>query len=194
MFNKRLIYEDPLTISRRLSKMAPGEHAILIYNDINSLREICCSHSKESLQSRNNVMIILYHYETGTSIRIALREFDIDVGRFEENRSLVIRDADGLLFRPNIDGVMHYLKSLELLAINRGKNGIDIIIDMGSFKHFGKEQELLQCELEFNSISSGSRSSILCCYHEKDIKAFDPNIIENIHKFHLTSYIVKEEQ
>jgi hypothetical protein len=174
--------------------MALGEHAMLIYNDISSLREIYCSLSKESLQSRNNVMIILYHYETGTSIRIALREFDIDVDRFEEDRSLIIRDADGILFRPNLDSVMHYLKSLELLAINCGKSGIDIIIEMGSFKHFGKEQELLQCEMEFNNISTGSRSSILCCYHEKDIKAFDPNIIEEIHKFHLTSYIVKEEQ
>ncbi len=67
-------------------------------------------------------MIILYHYGTGTSIRSALKEFDIDVDRFEEDRSLVIRNADEILFRPNLDSFMQYLKSLELLATKCGKN------------------------------------------------------------------------
>jgi hypothetical protein len=41
---------------------------------------------KENLQSGNNALIILYHYETEGSIRNALKEFDIIVDRYEADR------------------------------------------------------------------------------------------------------------
>jgi len=71
---------------------------MLIYADINSLREIYCSHSRKSLQSRNNAVITLYHYESKGSIRNALKEFDIEVDRYEADRSLIIMDANEIIF------------------------------------------------------------------------------------------------
>jgi hypothetical protein len=54
---------------------------MLIYDDINSLREVRCSHSKENRRSRNNAMIILYHYDTPPKKRAlignVLKEFDL---------------------------------------------------------------------------------------------------------------------
>ena len=81
--NNRLIHENTLGIGEHLSEMKLGEHNMLKYADINSLREIYCSHSRKSLQSRNNAVIILYHYESKGSIRNALKEFDIEVDRYE---------------------------------------------------------------------------------------------------------------
>ena len=95
--NNRLIHENSLGIGEHLSKMTPGEHNMLIYADINSLREIYCSHSRKSLQSRNNAVIILYHYESKDSIRNALKEFDIEVDRYEADRSLIIMDANEII-------------------------------------------------------------------------------------------------
>jgi hypothetical protein len=40
--NNRLIHENSLGIGEHLSKMALGEHNMLIYADINSLREMYC--------------------------------------------------------------------------------------------------------------------------------------------------------
>lgn len=169
---------------------------MLIYRDIISLREICSSYSKESIQSRNNAMVILYHYDTRTSLINSLKEFDIDVDTFESDRSLLIRDADEILFRPDLDSFIQYLKSLQLLATKSGKNGIDIVIDMGPFQHFGKAKELAKYEKALNNVatSSGSRSSIVCCYHDNDVKGLDREIMEDLHRSHLTSYVVKEEQ
>lgn len=165
---------------------------MIVYADINSLREIYSSHSKRSLQSRNNAVVILYHYENRGSIENALKEFDIEVDRYEADRSLIIRDADEVIFRPTFDSFLqYYLKTLEGLAIKCGKNGTDVIVDMGSFRHFGKEQELVECEKRFNVISADSKSSILCCYHDKDMKALDATRKEEIHKSHLKNYIVK---
>jgi hypothetical protein len=192
--NYRLIQENSPTIGEDLSKMRFGEHNALIYGDINSLREIYCSHSKKSLQLRNNTIIVLYHYETKRSIRDALKEFDIDVDRHEADRSLIIRDANEIILKPTLDSFLQYLKTLEQLAIKCGKSGIDVIVDMGSFRHIGKEQELIECENRLNIICAASKCSILCCYHDKDVKALGGNRIEEIHKSHLKNYIVKEQE
>ena len=194
MYNYRLIQAHSPTIGEDLSRMRSGEHNALIYGDINSLREIYCSHSKKSLQLRNNTIIVLYHYETKRSIRDALKEFDIDVDRHEADRSLIIRDANEIILRPTLDSFLQYLKTLERLAIKCGKNGIDVIADMGSFRHVGKEQELVECENRLNTICASSKCSILCCYHNKDVKALGGNRIEEIHKSHLKNYIVKEQE
>ena len=192
--NNRLIHENTLGIGEHLSKMTLGEHNMLIYADINSLREIYCSHSRKSLQSRNNAVIILYHYESKGSIRNALKEFDIEVDRCEADRSLIIMDANEIIFKPTLDSFMQYLKSLEGLAIKYGKNGIDVIADMGSFRHLGKEQELIEGENRFNIISADSRSSIMCCYHVKDLKVLDAARINEIHKLQLNNFIVEEQE
>lgn len=141
-------------------------------------------------------MVILYHYDTRTSLINAIKEFDIDVDTFEADSSLLVKDADEILFRPDLGSFILYLKSLQLLAIKSGKNGLDIVIDMGPFQHFGKEKEIAKCEIGLNGIAtySGSRSSIVCCYHDNDVKGLDSNIIEDLHKSHQTSYVVKEER
>lgn len=167
---------------------------MLVYADVNSLREIYSSHSKRSLQSRNNAVVILYHYETRCSIGNALKELDIEVDRYEADMSLIIRDADKVIFKPTFDSFLQYLKTLKGLAIKCGKNGIDVIVDMGSFRHLRKEEELIECEKRFNVIFADSKSSILCCYHDKDMKALDAMRKEEIHKSRLKNYIVKEQQ
>src|ERR671922_2890183 len=78
------------------------------------------------------------------------------------------------------------------LSPKSGRNGIDVVIDMSAFRHCGKEQELLEYERTFNITFRGSKSSILCCYHEKDVEALDATRKEEIYKFHLKNYVVKE--
>jgi hypothetical protein len=192
--NYRLIQENSPTIGEDLSKMRLGEHNALIYDDINSMREIYCLHSKKRLQLRNNTIIFLYHYETKRSIRDALKEFDIDVDQHEADRSLIIKDANEIVLRPTLDSFLQYLKTLEWLATKYCKNGIDVIVDMGSFRHIGKEQELIECENRLNFICRASKCSILCCYHSKDVKALGANRIEEIHTSHLKNYVVKEQE
>jgi MEDS: MEthanogen/methylotroph, DcmR Sensory domain len=171
-----------------------GEHNMLVYSDLNSLREIYSSHTQRSLQLRNNAVIILYHYETKISVVHALKELDIAVEHHEADRSLIILDANEVIFKPTFNSFLQYLKTLGTLAIKSGRNGIDVVIDMGAFRHRGKEQELLEYERTFNITSRGSKSSILCCYHKKDVEVLDATRKEEIHKSHLKNYIVKEQE
>ena len=89
---------------------------------------------------------------------------------------------------------MQYLKSRERLAIKYGKNGIDVIADMGSFWHLGNKQELIEGENRFNIITADSRSSIMCRYHVNDLKVLDGARINEIHKLHLNNFIVEEQE
>jgi hypothetical protein len=118
----------------------------------------------------------------------------MEVERYEADMSLIIRDANEIILSPTLDSFLQYLKTLEWLAIKCGKNGIDVIVDMGSFRHTGKEQELVECENRLNIICEDSKCSILCCYHDKDVKELDTIRIEEIHKPHLKNYIIKEHE
>ncbi len=193
--SSRLTQEDPLGIRTHILEMQFGEHNMLVYSDFNSLQEIYSSHIKRSLQLRNNAVILLYHYETKVSVVHTLKELDLPVEHHEADRSLIILDANTVIFKtPIFDGFLQYLKSLQTLATKSGRNGIDIIIDMGSFRHRRKEQNLLEYERTFNIIAKDSKSSILCCYHKKDIEALDTSLKKEIHNSHLKNYLVKEQE
>jgi hypothetical protein len=103
-------------------------------------------------------------------------------------------DANEIIFRPTLYSFIYYLKAVEGHAVNYGKNGMDVIADMGSFRHLEKEQELIECENRFNITSVDSKSSILCCYHDKDLKALGAARINEIHQLHLNNYIVKKQE
>ena len=134
------------------------------------------------------------NYETKRLITHTLKEFDIDVDRHEADRSLIIRDANEIILRPTLDSLLQYLKTLERLAIKCGRSGIDVIVDVGSFRHIRIKQELVEYENRLNIICGASKCSILCCHHNKDVKALGGNTIEEIHKSHLKNYVVKEQE
>jgi hypothetical protein len=81
----------------------------------------------------------------------------MEVGRYEADKSLIIRDANEIILSPTLDSFLQYLKTLESLAIKCGKNGIDVIVDKGFFRHIGKEQELVQYENRLNNICEDSK-------------------------------------
>jgi hypothetical protein len=89
---------------------------MLVYSDLNSLREIYSSHTQRSLQLRNNAIIILYHYETKISVVYALKELDIAVEHHEADRSLIILDANEVIFKPTFNSFLQYLRTLGTLA------------------------------------------------------------------------------
>jgi hypothetical protein len=191
MTTGRLIHDNSAAIEKHISAMKFGQHNMLIYQDMNSLREIYRSHINKGLKDRNNAVVMLHHYETKDSVIRALSEIEIEVDAQMADRSLTILDADEIIFKTNPESFLQYLKSLESLSITAGKNGIDVIIDMGSFRHLGKKEELLECENRLNMVSPESKSSILCCYHAGDVRAIEPSRIDVIHQSHFTNFIIE---
>jgi hypothetical protein len=192
--NKTVIQEDSARVADLLCKMDFGDHNMLIYPDRNTLHDVYCSHIKKSLEKNEKAVVMLSHYENSSSVRYALKEVDILVEKHEADHSLILLDADSVIFKASMDTFIQYMKGLEELALKDGKKGIDIVIDMGSFYHMKKGDEILKYEHACNRTTAGSKSSILCCYHVSDLQRVDNESIKEIQSCHSKSFIINGEK
>lgn len=168
MVKERLIRGDVHSVVDELHQFEFGEHNILVYPDYDALRDLYTQHCRKRLIAGNEIVLLLPHYETINSVRDALRELDIDIRQYEEEGALIIMDAMSTLFNPSEHDFIEYLKGLENRARVKGKSGICVIADMGSFYHLGKVNEMIEYEKGIPPRRSNVKSSLLCVYHTKD--------------------------
>ena len=143
-----------------------GTHSILVYPDIETLRETYSRYVKMQLKDNNEIVLILPYYETANNVRKILSEgfvnniadsndsvvlaavngtknnSIIDVARHEKGGSLIIMDSVKGYFglgNDHDDGntdLMTFVKQLVKKAESSGKNGVSVIADLGSFYHY----------------------------------------------------------
>ena len=167
MVKERLIDGTLMTVVEQLHKFEFGEHNILVYPDLDTLRELYARHCKKRLEKDNELVILLPHYVNSPSIRYAVQEVEIDVKRYEADQTLVIMDAINTMFNPSTTDFLAYLRGLEARARAKKKDGICVIVDMGAFYHLGKTDELIKYEASIPS-KSELKSNLLCVYHKRD--------------------------
>jgi hypothetical protein len=184
LVRERLVNGNLTTIVEQLSKFEFGEHNILTYPDYDSLRELYARHCKQRLEKGNEIVVILPHYLTPVSIRLAMQELEIDVNKHEQDQTLVIMDAVSTMFNPSPNDFVEYLQGLEHRARAKNKDGICILADMGAFYHMRKEKEIMQYESSIPQKSS-LKSTLLCIYHNHDFERLSKEAREAICKSHL---------
>ena len=141
-----------------------GTHFILVYPNIETLRETYSRYVKMQLEDNNEIVLILPYYETANNVRKILSEgfvnniadgndsvvvaavngtknnSIIDVARHEKEGSLIIMDSvKGYFGSGNDDDdtdLMAFVKQLVKKAESSGKNGVSVIADLGSFYHY----------------------------------------------------------
>lgn len=156
-----------------------GEHNIMIYPDLCVLREIYSRSCKTDLEN-NEAVLILSHYKTREVIRKYLREFQLDLDRYEKKeRCLLIIESAGDYFGSARD-FLFYLGIMNENATRRNKRGISILVDMGSRYRYrpinNYNQGGIDLLLEYEESLPAKidlKVKILCLYHIKDF-----NILE----------------
>jgi hypothetical protein len=143
-----------------------GTHSILVYPNIETLRETYSRYVKMQLEDNNEIVLILPYYETANNVRKILSEgfvnniadsndsvvlaavngtknnSIIDVARHEKEGSLIIMDSVKGYFGLGSDhdddntDLMTFVKQLVKKAESSGKNGVSVIADLGSFYHY----------------------------------------------------------
>jgi hypothetical protein len=140
-----------------------GTHSILVYPNIETLRETYSRYVKIQLEDNNEIVLILPYYETADKVRKTLSEgivniadrngndadavndtknnSIIDVARHEKEGSLIIMDSVKGYFgsgnnSEGEDRLMSFVKQLVKKAERSGKNGVSVIADLGSFYHY----------------------------------------------------------
>jgi hypothetical protein len=156
-----------------------GAHSIIVYPNIQTLRETYSKYVKRQLKDNNEIVVILPYYETTDKVRKTLTDGFvtiadgndaaavndnesnnvIDVRKYENEGSLMIIDSVKGYFGSDgdyegEDSLMSFFKQLVKKAESLGKDGVSVIADLGSFYHhqsINATEKLFEHELSLPS-------------------------------------------
>jgi hypothetical protein len=195
---ENLIIGSNNEILEHLNKAEYGTHSILVYPNIEMLRETYSRYVKTQLQDNNEIVLLLPYYETANKVRKTLSEgfvnvaesvgndadanntnsnSIIDVGKYEKEGSLIIMDSVKGYFGSdnnnyNNTDLTEFVKQLVKKAESKGKNGVSVFADLGSFYHYHHSKtadKLVEYELSLPSNFDGMKLKAFCIYHKEDI-------------------------
>ena len=146
-----------------INESETGTHCLMVYPDIMTLRAIYSRFTKQQLEDKNEIVLILPYYETTEIVRLVLSGSNvygddisnnpvgysgIDVSRYEKEGSLVIVDSLKGYFGSDLrqennsnsnntsNKNMDFMTFLDVVlrhAERKRKNGVTVLADMGSF-------------------------------------------------------------
>jgi MEDS: MEthanogen/methylotroph, DcmR Sensory domain len=146
-----------------------GAHYLIIYPDLDTLRELYSSYVRKQIKDNNEVVLINPFYETTDSVRQVLSEKFNDgisnVSNYEKEESLMIIDSleEYLGDRPMI----YVRKSLANYA-KMEKNGVSVLADLGAYPYRSKHDDLVNYELSLPTKYEDVPLKGFCLYHQKD--------------------------
>ncbi len=152
-----------------------GIHYLVVYPDMNTLRDIYSYYAKMQLECNNEIVLIVPYYETTEMVRSILSGENknnqsniIDVRKYEKEGSLMIIDSVKAYFGSNID-LMSFVEKLAKQAQSSGKNGISVISDLASFYYYDQIDKLIEHEMSLpTKYDDEMKLKGFCFYHQKD--------------------------
>jgi hypothetical protein len=188
-----------------LNNIEYSSHSILVYPNIETLRETYSTYARSQLEDNNEIVLILPYYETANRVRKTLSEGFVnniaegkandgtvndinsnsilEVKKYEKEGSLLIMDSAKAYFDSDNnykgkDSLMSFFKQLVKKAESLDKNGVSVIADLGSFYHHqstNTTKKLFEHELSLPSKYEGMKFKGFCAYHKAD---FDKRFTE----------------
>ena len=126
-----------------MKRARQGSHYIIVYRNLPTLRKIYSQYTKRQVEEKNEIVLLLPHYETPDMVRYVLSQIaKIDVRKYEKQDSLLIIDSARAYFGSSID-IVSFVISLVDYADQIGRNGITVLADMGSFFCYNKLNHLI---------------------------------------------------
>ena len=163
--DKDSILEDILETQTNYSN-----HSLILYSDPADFRYLYLNYIKRSLQSLNEIVLMLPYYDSVIDIVNNLRSTGIDIDKYKKEGSIVIVQSEKAHYSlyQEFVGVMIMTKMLLRRLDKLGKAGISIISDMGLFFHRNKLEDLTKCETELMSSLNNIKIKVWCCYNKSD--------------------------
>jgi hypothetical protein len=172
-----------------------GAHYIIIYPDLDILRELYSNYTYKQLKENNEIVLINPFYETTDSVRQVLFEKDnpmLDVSKYEKEGALIIADSlkEYLGEQPH----MHLKESLTNYT-NLGKNGLSVLADLGAYSHKSMYKDLVDYELSLpTKYDDNVAMKGFCLYHEKDFNNFSEEQKQKLVEHHGKALRIVETQ
>ena len=156
-----------LEVSEELKRSALGTHALVLYPDLLTMRELYSFYARSALAD-SEIVLILPYLETVGSVKQILSEdsANIDVRKYEKEQSLLIMDSLKGYFGLE-EGLIPFLLQTADFAKKSGKS-LSVLSDMGSFFYYDKKDDLLQYEMSLPSRYEKMNLKGFCAYHLRD--------------------------
>lgn len=153
-----------------------GEHNLILYEDYETLCNIRLEYCKTSLESLNDMVLLLSDNVSISNLFLGLKNTGLDVQKYRSEGSLVVVDSKKGYFGLTNELVdLMIMINMLLRRLNKlGKTGLTIFSDKGLFFHYNRIDDLLKHEarllLSFSSSKYNNRMKIFCCYNMKDFE------------------------
>ena len=154
-------------ISEELRNSSLGTHALVLYPDLLTLRELYSFYARSALGD-SEIFLFLPYLETVANVKRVLSEdsANIDVRKYEKEQSLLIMDSLKGYFGLQ-EGLIPFLLQTADFAKKSGKS-LSVLSDMGSFFYYSKKDDLLQYEMSLPSRYERMNLKGFCAYNLRD--------------------------
>lgn len=154
-------------ISEELRNSSLGTHALVLYPDLLTLRELYSFYARSALGD-SEIFLFLPYLETVANVKRVLSEdsSNIDVRKYEKEQSLLIMDSLKGYFGLQ-EGLIPFLLQTADFAKKSGKS-LSVLSDMGSFFYYNKKDDLLHYEMSLPSRYERMNLKGFCAYNLRD--------------------------
>ena len=189
----RVVNADSTTILEHIRDSNYGDHNLVVYPCLPQFEEFyneCCRYS---ILERNEIFVVVTHYQHISAVRKKMYLAGIDPARYENDGTLLILDSD-IAYQPISEQTSTY-KIMTLTAMlmkqvkERDKKGIALLNDLGVFILNNRIADLISYEQSMPAkIDANIRP--FCCYHKDDFNLLDEEQRKRIFEHHSNNLIV----
>jgi hypothetical protein len=165
---------DQSHLLKKIIQSKYGNHNLILYSDISTLAYIYSNYSKSSLESLNEIILILPYYHSIADVLNNLTNNGVDIDKHKKEGSIVIVESKKAYYSLTDEfvGLMIMTKMLLRRANKIGKAGVTIFSDMGVFFDLNRVHDLIKYETELLSSICDMKVKVLCGYTKTDFERF----------------------
>jgi hypothetical protein len=177
----------------QLLKLPLGYHSLIVYPNIETIREIYAEYIHHMIDEKNVAILFLPYYDTTDKVRQQLMTKGLDAKKYERNNSLVLIDFTKVVDNPYLGlpvafGLKEFINKIQ--NYNKNKE-IVVIADMSLYNHTKNINDVLKYESLSDDGYCNQNWRQLCLYHKVDFHLmFTDEQKQKIFDYHKDKVIV----
>jgi MEDS: MEthanogen/methylotroph, DcmR Sensory domain len=177
----------------QLLKLPLGYHSLIVYPNIETIREIYAEYIHLMIEEKNVAILFLPYYDTTDKVRQELTTKGLDVRKYELNNFLTLIDFTKVVDNPYLGlpaafGLKEFINKIQVY--NKNKELL-VIADMSLYNHSKNNIDLLKYESLPDDGYCNQNWRQLCLYHKLDFHLmFTDEQKQKIFDYHKDKVIV----
>jgi hypothetical protein len=172
MERDRFKYLDKNSMKQEIVQSRYGDHNLIVCSELTSLEYIYLNYGKISLESLNEIVLIIPHYHSVADVLNRLTSNGTEVDEYQKEGSIVIVESKKAYYGLTHEfvGPLIMTKMLIQRAHRLGKAGVMVISDVGLFFDINRIDDLIKYETELLYSLANMKVKVLCVYNKSNFE------------------------